>query len=82
MLVPSIFGESLFDDWFDFPQWPDFRDIDKAEKKLFRQLGIEGHELVAGIVKKLMLATAKIYGFSLVILTQKNYNRNINMETF
>ena len=24
MLVPSIFGENLFDDWFDFPQWPDF----------------------------------------------------------
>ncbi|MBR2260053.1 MAG: Hsp20/alpha crystallin family protein [Blautia sp.] len=35
MLVPSIFGESLFDDWFDFPQWPDFKDIDKAERKLY-----------------------------------------------
>ena len=35
MLVPSIFGESLFDDWFDFPQWPDFRDFDKVEKKLY-----------------------------------------------
>ena len=35
MLVPSIFGENLFDDWFDFPQWPDFRDLDKAEKKLY-----------------------------------------------
>ena len=35
MLVPSVFGESLFDDWFDFPQWPDFRDIDKAERKLY-----------------------------------------------
>ena len=35
MLVPSIFGESLFDDWFDFPQWPDFRDLDKAERKLY-----------------------------------------------
>ena len=35
MLVPSIFGESLFDDWFDFPQWPEFRDIDRAEKKLY-----------------------------------------------
>lgn len=32
MLVPSIFGENLFDDWFDFPQWPDF---DKMEKKLY-----------------------------------------------
>ena len=29
MLVPSIFGENLFDDWFDvdFPQWPEFRDL-------------------------------------------------------
>lgn len=35
MLVPSIFGENLFDDWFDFPEWPDFRDLDKAEKKLY-----------------------------------------------
>ena len=32
MLVPSIFGENLFDDWFDFPQWPDFG---KAERKLY-----------------------------------------------
>ena len=32
MLRPSIFGENLFDDWFDFP---DFRDLDKAEKKLY-----------------------------------------------
>ena len=29
-----------------------------------------------------MLATAKIYGFSLVILTQKNYNRNIKYGDF
>jgi len=35
MLVPSIFGENLFDDWFDFPQWPDFRDLDKTERKLY-----------------------------------------------
>ena len=32
MLRPSIFGENLFDDWFDFP---DFRDLDKAEKRLY-----------------------------------------------
>ena len=32
MLVPSIFGENLFDDWFDFP---DFRDLDKTERKLY-----------------------------------------------
>ena len=35
MLVPSIWGENLFDDWFDFPQWPDFRDLDRTEKKLY-----------------------------------------------
>ena len=32
MLVPSIFGENLFDDWFNFP---DFRDFDRTEKKLY-----------------------------------------------
>ena len=32
MLVPSIFGENLFDDWFDFPE---FRDLDKTERKLY-----------------------------------------------
>ena len=32
MLRPAIFGENLFDDWFDFP---DFRDLDKAERKLY-----------------------------------------------
>lgn len=32
MLTPSIFGENLFDDWFDFP---DFQDINKAERKLY-----------------------------------------------
>ncbi len=32
MLVPSIFGENLFDDWFNFP---DFRNMDQAEKKLY-----------------------------------------------
>ena len=32
MLLPSIFGEDLFDDWFDFP---DTRDLDKAERKLY-----------------------------------------------
>ena len=32
MLLPSIFNDNVFDDWFDFP---DFRDIDKAERKLY-----------------------------------------------
>ena len=31
MLMPSIFGDNLFDDWFDFP----FRDFDKTERKLY-----------------------------------------------
>ena len=29
MLVPSMFGESLFDDWFDLPSLKEFRDIDR-----------------------------------------------------
>ena len=32
MLLPSIFGEDLFDDWFELP---DFRAIDKADRKLY-----------------------------------------------
>ena len=32
MLMPSIFRENLFDDWFDFP---DFRDLDKTERRLY-----------------------------------------------
>ena len=35
MLVPSIFGENLFDDWFDFPEFPDLRNLDKTERKLY-----------------------------------------------
>ena len=35
MLMPSIFGENLFDDWFhDFPFYDD-RAMRKAEKKLY-----------------------------------------------
>ena len=32
MLMPSIFRENLFDDWFDFPE---FRELDNTEKKLY-----------------------------------------------
>ena len=38
MLMPSIFGENLFDDWFDFPErmfWPEAKELDKAERKLY-----------------------------------------------
>ena len=31
-MLPSIFGENLFDDWFGFPE---LRDLDRAEKKLY-----------------------------------------------
>ena len=35
MLMPSIFGENLFDDFFDdFPFYDD-RDMKKAQKKLY-----------------------------------------------
>ncbi|MCR5684435.1 MAG: Hsp20/alpha crystallin family protein [Lachnospiraceae bacterium] len=29
MLLPSIFGENLLDDWYGFPKWNEFEDIDK-----------------------------------------------------
>ena len=32
MLMPSIFRENLFDDWFDFPE---LRDLDKTERRLY-----------------------------------------------
>jgi len=32
MLMPSIFRENLFDDWFNFP---DFSDLDQTERKLY-----------------------------------------------
>ena len=32
MLAPSIFGENLFDDWFDFPS---FRGLGRVENKLY-----------------------------------------------
>ena len=36
MLMPSIFGENLFDDFFDdFPFYYDDKDARKAEKKLY-----------------------------------------------
>ena len=28
-MLPSILGENLFDDWFGFPGFPEFRDMDK-----------------------------------------------------
>ncbi len=38
MLMPSIFGESLLDDWFGTPErvfWPEMRDLDRTERKLY-----------------------------------------------
>ena len=35
MLLPSIFGENLFDDFFDDFPWFDDADAKKAEKKLY-----------------------------------------------
>ena len=45
-MLPSIFGENLFDDWFGFPTYPDIRD---AEKKLYgrrasREMRTDVHE--------------------------------------
>ena len=31
-MLPSIFGENLFDDWFGFPAMPDFQNV---ERKLY-----------------------------------------------
>lgn len=36
MLLPSVFRENLFDDWFSFPDFHEFdRDFDQTERKLY-----------------------------------------------
>ena len=45
-MLPSIFGENLFEDWFGFPSFPELRD---AEKKLYgkrvsREMKTDIHE--------------------------------------
>ena len=45
-MLPSIFGENLFEDWFGFPSFPELRD---AEKKLYgkrvsREMTTDIHE--------------------------------------
>ena len=45
-MLPSIFGENLFDDWFDFPT---FRDFPNMERKLYghhaaREMKTDVHE--------------------------------------
>ena len=30
-MLPSIFRENLFDDWFGFPTFPEFRDMDRKQ---------------------------------------------------
>ncbi len=45
-MLPSIYGESLFDDFFDFPDWPEFRDIDRKlyGKHAARAMKTDVHE--------------------------------------
>lgn len=36
MLLPSVFRENLFDDWFNFPDFSEFgHDFDRTERKLY-----------------------------------------------
>ena len=36
MLLPSVFRENLFDDWFNFPDFSEFdHDYDRTERKLY-----------------------------------------------
>ncbi len=45
-MLPSIFGENLFDDLFDFPAFPEFRDIDRKlyGRHAFREMKTDVHE--------------------------------------
>ena len=45
-MLPSIFGENLFDEWFDFPAFPEFRNIDKKlyGRHASREMKTDVHE--------------------------------------
>ena len=45
-MLPSIFGENLFDDWFGFPAFPEFRDIDRKlyGRHAAREMKTDVHE--------------------------------------
>ena len=45
-MLPSIFGENLFDDWFGFPEFRDFRNIDRKlyGKNASREMRTDVHE--------------------------------------
>ena len=45
-MLPSIFGENLFDDWFSFPAFRDFQDIDRKlyGRHAVREMRTDVHE--------------------------------------
>ena len=45
-MLPSIFGENLFDDWFGFPAFPEFHDIDRKlyGKHAYHEMKTDVHE--------------------------------------
>ena len=53
MLMPSVFGKDLFDDFFDFPFY-DNNEMDKLEKKLY---GHRGKNLMKQMFRNLMTVT-------------------------
>ena len=55
MLRPSIFGEDLFDDWFAFP---DFRDLDRTERKLYGRHSLYSYEFCLHILLHSFLSSA------------------------
>ena len=45
-MLPSIFGENLFDDWFDFPSFPRLPDVDRKlyGRHAAREMKTDVHE--------------------------------------
>ena len=45
-MLPSIFGENLFDDWFGLPAFPEFRDVDRKlyGRHAAREMKTDVHE--------------------------------------
>ena len=58
MLMPSIFGENLFDDWFDeFPFYDMDKEMNNTEKKLY---GKKAGRIMKTDIKEIMYDIMKI----------------------
>ena len=68
MLMPSIFNDNLFDDFFDFPFYDD-----KADRKIQRKLyGHHAGNLMKTDIKKMVMNWRSIFRDSRKMKLQQN----------